>query len=168
MNLWKSLTTAALLSIALVACSGEDDGTQSGNNEACGEGENCTNNCDLEPDSCNMSCAAGSTCKATCQDGQSCNFACHGTADCTFDCTAGTCNTSGDSDSCTCTGDCIGTCGGIAYPDGGTSGTGGTGGSTGTGGTAGSAGTGTDPDCMAECGAPTDPGYAECVAACAQ
>jgi len=157
------MTAAALFSFVVLACSAEDDSAKAGNNEACGEGDTCENNCDADPSSCNMSCAAASTCKAKCNDGQSCNFSCHGTADCTFDCTAGSCNTSGDSTNCSCSGDCLGTCGGISYPD---AGTGGSGGTDGTGGAAGTGGGG--DDCMSQCGSPTDPGYADCVAACAQ
>ncbi len=159
MSILRSSFGIALASLLmLVACSDSDDSTKSGNNEVCKAGATCENLCDDGTTSCNMSCPTGATCKATCRDGQTCNFACGPDATCTWNCAAGTCNTSGDSADCTCSGSCLGTCGGVPETD---AGTGGTGGSDSTGGTGGGG-----EDCLSQCGSPTDPGYTACLEAC--
>ena len=128
--------------MAGVSACGSDDTQKAGNDQNCGAGETCTNNCDDGSNTCNMNCSKDSHCKATCQEGQSCTFNCSDTATCEFDCTKGDCTVQGSSENCTCTGNCTGICGGTP---GGTNG-----GST---------------NC--DCGDPTDPGYAQCMQDCA-
>lgn len=189
MKLWKVATVVAI-SLVAIACSSDDDGTtKAGNSEVCGAGETCVNQCDEKENGCSMSCATGSNCKATCRAGQDCSFACDGDAECEFDCTQGSCSVSSSSPNCSCTGDCVGTCGGVSGVGGtggagGATGTGGTGGTddpgtggTGLGGSAGTAGTGLGgsagtagaggniADCIAACD-PTSPDYIDCVTAC--
>ena len=181
MKLWKA-AAAVVISLVVFACSSEDESVKAGNSEVCGEGDTCVNDCSEKEDGCAMSCAAGSNCKATCREGQACSFACDGDAECEFDCTQGTCSVSSSSPNCSCTGNCIGSCGGVSGVGGtgGATGTGGSGtggtsntGGTGTGGTAGStggtAGTagagGNIADCIAACD-PTSPDYVDCVEAC--
>ena len=148
MHLLESVTAALVVTLSVVACGSDDSGgTKAGNNEACAGQATCNNSCDADPSTCSFSCADTSTCTATCHDGQTCNFSCGDTAHCNFDCTHGTCNTSGGSTNCECKGNCVGTCGGVS----------GVGGSGGGGG----------GDCQSACGSPSDPGYADCIAACA-
>lgn len=155
MRLHEVLATTVLLSLAFVACSSDDSGAKAGNNQACAVGATCNNDCKAEPGSCNMTCPSNAKCTATCNDGQSCAFTCESTAECKFNCAAGSCTVSSSSSSCSCTGNCVGTCGGSGV---GGSGTGGSGG----------AGVGGSGSCEDACGSPTSPGYADCIAACAQ
>ena len=140
-------TNALLLAIATLTLTAGCDGTsRSGNNLTCNSGS-CSATCDDVGTAmgCNVRCESGTTCDARCNPGQACNFECVPGATCRFDCTAGSCQATGDAD-CSCSGDCVGTCGGgVTGPmeDGGTGGS-----------------------CADLCGAPTDPGYAACVAAC--
>jgi len=140
----RTLLVLALLP-AFASCG---DSASSGNNTACGEGETCHNDCGDDETSCNMACDKGATCTATCRANQSCSFACGAGASCAWDCAAGSCQVSGASTDCRCSGTCVGTCSG----------------SGGEGEGEGSGGEGEGSGC--NCGAPTDPGYAACMAAC--
>lgn len=131
------------------ACSG--DGIKEGNQLVCTDGDDCESSCDAAEETCDVECKSGSTCKATCKSGKDCDFVCHSGAKCTFDCTGQSCQVAGSGTDCSCSGSCTGTCGGSSSATDGTDSTDGTGG---------------DADCVSKCGAPTDPGYAECVGKC--
>lgn len=138
-----AMTAVLCIVVGLASC-GDDgnNGTQAGNNEVCNAGQTCTQTCDsVDNDECNINCLADSQCSATCREGQNCAFRCDAGASCDFDCTAQQCQAGSGSDDCSCSGDCIGTCGGVNGNNG-------------------------DADCVAGCGAASDPGYAACVAAC--
>lgn len=142
---WKALIVAVAALCMGVGCG---DGVTEGNDLICRDGETCENTCSESEDTCDTECLAGSNCKSTCKAGKDCDFVCRANATCNFDCTAQSCQAAAEGGaSCTCTGTCEGTCGGTG---GGTGGTGGGGGG----------------DCVSQCGAPTDPGYAACVQAC--
>ncbi|MFK7985627.1 MAG: hypothetical protein AB8I08_06310 [Sandaracinaceae bacterium] len=142
----KSILVFFLVSFSALLATGCEDAMRSGNQLICNSGS-CSSSCNdvdtSEP--CGVQCEPGSTCDATCNPGQNCNFMCVGDAQCDFDCTQGGCQATGGT-TCSCQGDCTGTCGG---------------GGPMMGGDAGMSGSCTDM-----CGNPLDPGYADCVAAC--
>lgn len=136
--------TMGILLVLLGASGCGDDGVGSGNDLVCRRGENCNNRCSHAETICDTQCQAGSTCEATCQPGKDCDFVCEADATCQFDCTRQQCQAAGyPGSSCTCTGDCVGTCSGATGDR-----------DAGGGG------------CVEMCGNPADPGYAACVAAC--
>ena len=96
------------VSVFFIGCGDE---SESGNQLICESGT-CSSACDANlQESCNVTCREGTTCDATCNAGQECQFNCEGSADCTFDCAQGNCTIQGGSENCSCTGNCLGTCG---------------------------------------------------------